>query len=133
MTKSFNSFEELNTAYPIEEKANTYHIVSLDYTHVITDADILWAKRTFPFGWFDKIESKWYFYIIESRTWYNRYVYDGENWWLGIDTWDGVIEADEPEWGIKKSKLTRHDQAIFKTLEEAEEYRQKIWNERMEF
>ena len=38
--KNFKSFEELNTAYPIDEKTNTYHTVSLDYTHVLTDADM---------------------------------------------------------------------------------------------
>lgn len=129
----FKSFEEISSAYPLDKISNVYHSVKLDYTNVITDADMVWVKKTFPFGWFDKTENKWYFYVIETRIWYNRYVYDGETWWLGIDTWDGIIEAEEPEWGIKKSKFVRHEQAIFKTLEEAEEYRRKIWNERMEF
>lgn len=129
----FKSFEEIKSAYPLDQISNIYHSVKLDYTNVITDADMVWVKKTFPFGWFDKAENKWYFYVIESRTWYNRYVYDGETWWLGIDTWDGIIEAEEPEWGVKKSKFVRHEQAIFKTLEEAEEYRKEKWDKRLNF
>lgn len=129
----FKTFEEIKSAYPLDQISNTYHSVKLDYTNVITDADMVWVTKTFPFGWFDKTENKWCFYVIESSIWYNRYVYDGKTWWLGIDTWDGIIEAEEPEWGIKKSKFVRHEQAIFKTLEEAEEYRKKKWDERLEF
>ena len=64
----------------------------------------------------------------------NDYLYDGEKWALGVDTWDGIIYADEPEWGIQRAcNIQRTEYGVFKTRAEAIDYKNKKLKERLEF
>lgn len=130
----FNSFEEINAAHPINGESNLKFLVKRECCFVLSDADKKWAKENYPFGWEDKTEHKWHFYSISQTIWYDSYIYNGVNWILGIDTWDGIIFAEEPKWGIQYSDYIPHREfGLFKTLEEAEEYQKRKFKERLEF
>ena len=130
----FKSFEEISSAHPLDNKSNYYYVVGVNFHYVITEEDKRWAQATYPYGWEDKQEHKWLFYDVVDRTWYDCYIYDGTKWTLGIDSWDGIVAADEPKWGIGQANNIRKTEfGVFHTLEEAEEYRNKQWNARLEF
>ena len=102
--------------------------------YVLTEEDKKYARANHPYGWEDKQEHKWLFYDMVGRIWYDCYIYDGTKWTLGIDSWDGIVAADEPEWGIgRPNNIRRNEFGVFHTLKEAEEYRKKKWNARLEF
>lgn len=130
----FKSFEEISSAYPLDNKSNYYYVVGVTFCYVITEEDKKYAQASHPYGWEDKQEHKWLFYDIVGRIWYDCYIYDGTKWMLGIDSWDGIVAAEEPKWGIgRANNIRRTEFGVFHTLEEAEEYRKKKWDERLEF
>lgn len=130
----FNTFEEINAKYPINGQSNLRFLVKKEYCFILSKTDKDLAKQAHPFGWEDKTEHKWHFYDINQETWYDAYIYDGEKWILGIDTWDGICYANEPKWGMHPSNVVQRSEfGIFKTLTEAEEYRSKKLKELLEF
>ena len=130
----FKSFEEISSAHPLDNKSNYYYIVGISCCYVVTEEDKKYARAAYPYGWEDKQEHKWLFYDIIGRIWYDCYIYDGTKWTLGIECWDGIETADEPKWGIgRANNIKRTEFGVFHTLEEAEEYRNKKWDERLEF
>lgn len=130
----FKSFEEISSAHPLDNKSNHYYVVGVSFCYVVTEDDKKYAQANYPYGWEDKQEHKWLFYDMVMRTWYDHYVYDGTKWTLGIDSWDGIVAADEPKWGIgRANNIRRTEFGVFHTLKEAEEYRKKKWDERLEF
>ena len=51
-----------------------------------------------------------------------------------MDTWDGIVYDDEPEWGIQRAcNLQRTEYGIFKTKAEAINYKNRKLKERLEF
>ena len=132
--KEFKSFEEISSAHPLDNKSNYYYVVGVSFCYVVTEEDRKWAQANHPYGWEDKQEHKWFFYDMVGRIWYDCYIFDGTKWTLGVDSWDGIVSADEPKWGIERANnIRRTEFGVFHTLEEAEEYRQKKWDERLEF
>lgn len=130
----FKSFEEISSAHPLDNKSNYYYVVGVTFCYVMTEEDKKYAQADHPYGWEDKQEHKWLFYDMVGRIWYDCYIYDGTKWTLGIDSWDGIVAADEPEWGIgRANNIRRTEFGVFHTLKEAEEYRKKKWDERLEF
>lgn len=129
----FDSFEEIKAKYPIDGVANEEYSVFLDYETVLTDADLKITKAEHEFGWYDKALCRWYFYRIYNEVWYDFYLYDGEIWILGKDSWDGVGYAEEPTWGVSPDILTGKEYAIFHTHDEAVKYALKKLKERLEF
>lgn len=134
MSKHFDSFEEINAIYPIDAEHNQSFLVHQVYQYVFSWGDIDLLKKKHPDGWIDKEEHRYYYYDIEVHTWYNHYLYDGMKWILGMDTWDGIVYADEPEWGIQHACNLQHTEyGIFKTKAEAVEYKNRKLKERLEF
>lgn len=130
----FKSFEEISSAHPLDSKSNYYYEVSFGFCYIITEADKKLAQADYPYGWEDKQEHKWLFYDVIEHTWYDFYIYDGTKWMLGMDSWDGIVAADEPEWGIKReNNIKRTEFGIFHTFKEAEEYCRKKLDERLKF
>lgn len=130
----FKSFEEISSACPLDNKSNHYYVAGVSSCYVITEEDKKYARAAHPYGWEDKQDRKWLFYGVVGHTWYDCYIYDGTKWTLGIDSCDGIVEADEPKWGIgQANNIRRTEFGVFHTLEEAEEYCKKKWDERLEF
>jgi hypothetical protein len=130
---SFNSFEEINNAYPLRDGLNERYYVSLNYCYVLSDTALELEQRTHPYGWYDKSESKWHYFDTIKTIWYDCYIFDGEKWVLGVYTWDGIIDAEEPEWGEHVTSNGRALIANFKTLAEAKDYAKRKLKERLEF
>ena len=134
MSKYFDSFEEIKTAYPLDAEHNQRFLVHKVYENVLTKQDFTIMKNKHPDGWLDSIHHKWFYYEIVVATWYDYYVYDGTKWMLGMDTWDGIVHADEPKWGIQHAyNLQRTEYGIFKTKAEAIDYKNRKLKERLEF
>ena len=133
MSKSFDSFEEISAAYPIDTEHNQIFFVRLAYQYVFSWKDIDLMKERYPGGWLDKEGHRYYYYDIQASTWYNHYLYDGEKWQLGMDSWDGIYVAEEPNWGIERTILSSSEYGIFKTKAEAIDYKNRKLKERLEF
>ena len=134
MSKSFNSFEEISTIHPLDHKSNCKFMAYESYEFILTLDDMKLARERHPYGWWSSIDSKWFYWDIGCVVWYDRYFYDGDRWYLGLETWDGIVQAEEPSWGIRRAyNIHKTEIGIFKTLEEAEEYRNKKLKERLEF
>ena len=134
MSKYFDSFEEISAAHPLDSDHNQSFLVRQVYQHAFTWADIDLLKKRYPDGWTDREGHRYYYYDIEVHTWYDHYLYDGEKWVLGMDTWDGIVYADEPEWGIQRAcNFQRTEYGIFKTKAEAIDYKNRKLKERLEF
>ena len=134
MCKYFNSFEEIKTAHPLDAEHNQSFLVHQVYHHTFTRADIDLLKKEHPDGWINKEEHRYYYYDIEVHTWYDHYLYDGEKWILGVDSWDGIQYAEEPTWGVQHTRTIKHTEyGIFKTKAEAIDYKNRKLKERLEF
>lgn len=132
--KNFKTFEEISAAYPISPEHNQSFTVRYAYKHVFTYQDIDLIKQLHPDGWLDREGHRYYYYDILVCTWYTHYVYDGEKWYLGIDSWDGIQVADEPEWGVRRANnLQRTETGVFKAKAEAIDYKNRKLKERLEF
>lgn len=130
----FNSFEEISLAYPINPEYNQGFTVRHAYEHVFTYQDIDLIKQLHPNGWLDREGHRYYYYDILAYTWYTHYIYDGENWFLGIDSWDGIQVAEEPTWGVQREcNFQRTEFGVFKTKAEAINYKNRKMEERLEF
>ena len=134
MSKYFDSFEEISAAHPLDSGYNQSFLVRQTYEHALTWRDIDILKKEHPDGWIDREGHRYYYYDIEAHTWYDHYLYDGAKWILGIDTWDGIRYAEEPEWGIQRAcNYQRSEFGIFKTKAEAIDYKNRKLKERLEF
>ena len=129
----FDSFEEMRAAYPLDSDHNQSFFVRLVYQHVFSWKDIDLMKEKYPDGWLDKEDHRYYYYEIQASTWYTHYIYDGEKWKLGMDSWDGIYEAEEPDWGVERSTMLSSEYGTFKTKAEAIDYKNKKLKERLEF
>ena len=129
----FKSFEEISAKYPIDGVANAEYSVFLDYENALTDTDLKIVKAEHEFGWYDKELYRWYFYRIYNEMWYDFYLYDGETWILGKDSWDGVGYAEAPVWGTSPDIFIGKEYANFHTYDEAVKYALKKIKERLEF
>ena len=129
----FDSFEEMRAAYPLDSDHNQSFFVRLVYQHVFSWKDIDLMKEKYPDGWLDKEDHRYYYYEIQASTWYTHYIYDGEKWKLGMDSWDGIYEAEEPDGGVERSTMFSSEYGTFKTKAEAIEYKNKKLKERLEF
>jgi hypothetical protein len=129
-----NSYEEINKKYPIDGKSNITFTVSRGYTNVMTEKDVALAKEENPHGYHDKIDHKWVHWNILSDLWYDSYIFDGEKWYLGTDSWDGIYPATMPDYGVHRAQtIFGSEYGCFQTIEEAGEYRAKKLRERLEF
>ena len=134
MYKYFNSFEEISATYPIDTVRNQSFEVHLTYQHVFSWADIDFLKKKYPDGWLDKEGHRYYYYVVVASTWYSHYLYDGEKWQLGMDAWDGIYVAEEPEWGVRCTEtIHRSEIGVFRTKNEAIDYKNRKLKERLEF
>lgn len=134
MSKYFNSFEEMRAAYPLDADHNQSYLVCRVYEYVLAKQDLDIAKLKHPDGWLDTIDHKWFYYDIQPNTWYDHYIINDEGCFLGIETWDGIQHADEPEWGIHRAcNLQRTEFGVFKTKAEAIDYKNRKLKERLEF
>ena len=129
----FNNFEEICAAHPLDTEHNQSYLVRQAYQHVFSWRDIDLMKEKYPDGWLDKEGHKYYYYDIQASTWYSHYLYDGEKWTLGMDSWDGIYEAEEPGWGIERNTMFSSEYGTFKTKAEAIDYKNKKLKERLEF
>ena len=118
ITPIFNSYEEISSQYPIDNIHNKYFVVSKHYENCLREVDLKIAKKEHPFGYFNEIENRWYYYQIEDRVFYEYYYTDGKIWHLGLDSWDGIYEATFPIF----EKDLKNKTGTFKNLKEAEEY-----------
>ena len=52
-----------------------------------------------------------------------------------MDSWDGIYEAEEPDWGIERSIMSSYlsEYGTFKTKAEAIDYKNRKLKERLEF
>lgn len=133
MSKYFDSFEEISAVYPLDSDHNQSFFVRLAYQHALSWRDVDILKKEYPDGWLDKEGHRYYYYDIQVSTWYSHYIYDGEKWILGMDTWDGIQYVDEPNWGIERVTTTYTEYGTFKTKAEAIDYKNKKLKERLEF
>lgn len=134
MSKCFNSFEEIKTAYPLDAEHNQSFLVHKVYEYVLAKQDLEDVKLRHPDGWLDAIDHKWFYYNIQPNTWYDHYIINDEGFFLGIETWDGIQRTEEPEWGIQRAcNLQRTEYGIFKTKAEAIDYKNRKLKERLEF
>ena len=132
--KQFNTFEEIDKNFPLNNKTNLRFLVHQCYSFALTQKDLELLKKDYPLGYYNKEEHKWYYWHIDSNVWYDCYIYNGEEWILGIDTWDGIIYAEEPTWGIQYTQTVRKSEfGVFRTIEEAEEYRNRKIKEKFDF
>ena len=133
MSKLFDSFEEISAIYPIDTEHNQSYCVRLMYQYVFSWSDIDFLKKKYPDGWLDKEGHRYYYYEVQASTWYTHYIYDGEKWQLGMDSWDGIYVAEEPGWGIERNTMFSSEYGTFKTKAEAIDYKNKKLKERLEF
>ena len=130
----FDNFEEMCSAYPLNSDHNQSYLVHKVYEYVLTKQDLEDARIRHPDGWLDRTDNKWFYYDIEPHTWYDHYLWDGEKWSLGMDSWDGIQYAEEPTWGIQRAcNIQRTEFGVFKTKAEAINYKNKKLKERLEF
>ena len=115
----YSSFEEISTARPIDGVANAFFYVVHRHVFCPTQEDLKIAKQTGPLGYFDKSDSNWHYFEILESLWYDSYIYDGIEFYLGLTTWDGTVEADEPEYTtFRKGGIRGH----FKTWADAKNF-----------
>ena len=134
MSKCFNSFEEIKAAYPLDAEHNQSFLVYQVYQYALSWADIDILKKKYPDGWIDKEGHRYYYYDIQPNIWYDHYIINDEGCFLGIETWDGIQRADEPEWGVQRAcNFQRTEYGVFKTKAEAINYKNKKLKERLEF
>ena len=133
MSKYFDTFEEISAAYSLNSDHNKSFLVRIVYQHVFSWKDIDLMKERYPGGWLDKEGHRYYYYDIQVSTWYSHYLYDGEKWQLGMDSWDGIYVAEEPGWGIERNTMFSSEYGVFKTKTEAIDYKNKKLKERLEF
>ncbi len=132
--KQFDSFEQLNMFYPLDGKSNQVWYADQRYVNVLREEDLNYSKKEYPYGYLDKIEHKWRYWHIFSESWYNYYLFDGIHWTLGVNTWDGIVDAEEPEYGIFHTFTPlRQEYATFRSYDEALEYVTKKLKQRLEF
>ena len=134
MSKCFSSFEEMRTAHPLNADHNQSYLVCKVYEYVLAKQDFESAKLKHPDGWLDATDHKWFYYDIQPHVWYDHYIINNEGFFLGIETWDGIQRAEEPEWGIQRAcNYQRSEFGVFKTKAEAIDYKNKKLKERLEF
>ena len=92
----FNTYEEISTAYPIDGIANYIHIVYERKIFCKDKNDLTIARSRLPSGWYNNATQYYHGFEVSSESWYDRYVFDGEKWWVGQDTWDGIVPANKP-------------------------------------
>ena len=130
----FNHFEEMCSAYPLDSDHNQSYLVHKVYEYVLAKQDLEDVKLRHPDGWLDRTNHKWFYYDIVPSIWYDHYLWDGEKWSLGMDSWDGIQYAEEPTWGIQHTcSIQRTEFGVFKTRAEAIDYKNKKLKERLEF
>lgn len=129
----FNSFEEINKAYPLLDGSNERYYVLLNSCYVLSTKDIELEQRIHPYGWHDEYDAKWYYFDINKSIWYDCYIFNGEIWTLGVTNWNEIIDAEEPDWGEHVFPNSRVPFASFKTLAEANDYIKRKLKERLEF
>lgn len=118
----FNSYEEISSNYPLDGIHNFYYIVDEHKFNCITEADLQILKEKYPGGYFDKDNYKYICHLINKQPFYDHYCFNGEYWYLGLDSLDGVYEAELPKYGKQFKSLL----SVFKTLEEAEDYKKYL-------
>ena len=134
MPKYFNSYEEICAAYPLDTEHNQSYLVCKAYEYILTKQDLEIVRFKHPDGWLDATDHKWFYYDIQPDTWYDHYLYDGTKWILGMDSWDGIVYAEEPEWGVQRAgNFNRTEFGTFKTKAEAIDYKNRKLKERLEF
>lgn len=134
MYKSFESFKEICKYHPLDGKANYKYIAHEGYIFCLTLDDLKLAREKYPHGWWDAEASKWFYWNIYGELWYDNYIYNGYKWFLGIETWDGIVQVNEPEWGTQRAyNIHKTEIGVFKTFQEAEEFRNKKMKARLEF
>lgn len=115
----YNSFEEISSIHPINGIANAYFYVVYRNIHCFSQTDVEIVKKKYPLGYFNQSEYKWHYFEILESLWYDSYVYDGTEFYLGKTTWDGIVEADEPEYTtFRKGGIRGH----FKTWADAKNF-----------
>ena len=130
----FDSFEEMRAVHPLDSDHNQSYLVHKVYEYVLAKQDLEDARFRHPDGWLDRTDHKWFYYDIVPSTWYDHYLWDGEKWCLGMDSWDGIQYAEEPTWGIQRAcNIWRTEFGMFKTKAEAIDYKNKKLKERLEF
>lgn len=40
--------------------------------------------------------------VYYSYTWYDSYFYLDNKWFLGKETWDGIVQAEEPSYELNR-------------------------------
>lgn len=118
-----SSYEELKEKYPLDGIHNYCYIVDKTKENCLTEADLKILKTTHPNGYFDKEDHKYEYYYISSYIVYDHYCFDGEYWYLGLDSWDGIYFVDNlPDFGI----VFKGIRGTFQTIEEAEKYKRYL-------
>ena len=114
----YSSYEELKEEYPLDGVHNYCYIVDKTYENCFTEADLKNLKTRHPNGYFDKENWKYEYYYISCYVMYEYYCSDGEYWYLGLDSWDGIYYVNNlPDFGISFT-----GKGTFRTIEEAEKY-----------
>ena len=119
---SFDTYQEIAEKYPISGEASQVHTAQMGHVHVMTKADLVIARAANPKGYYNKATCEWCYWYITSTQWYDSYVFDGEKWWLGTNTWDGIVDAKEPGWGLYRDTYSLRYYKVCKTKAEAEEF-----------
>lgn len=133
MTNEFNSYEEISTQFPIDGIKQYCYITFLDSGNCITKEDLSILRQRFPYEYYyDKDDCRYYFFITTKRLIYDSYIFDGNKWYLGEDSWDGINRATFPKYGINKD-YKGDNVYVSQTEEEGLEFIKQQLKERMEF
>ena len=113
----YSSYEELKEKYPLDGIHNYCYIVVKRREECLTETKLKFFKSNYPNGYFDKENNKYIYYCILPYEIYNSYCYDGECWYLGLNTYNKTIY---PVYDLPKYGKVSKECFIFHTLKEAE-------------
>ena len=122
MENMFHTLEEMKSKYSFDREDNVIYDVCETSTFCPTPEDLRIAKIDNDGGWYDEKTQIYHGFIIDKTTWFTHYCYSfvGDYWFLGDDTWDGIVEATKPP--INAEPLVKGWRRSFESLEDAKKY-----------
>lgn len=117
----FKTYEDISKKYPLKNEKQIYYIASESKIYIYNKDDLMLAKAKHPIGWYYIASNTWVYYDIQDVIWYDCYLYDGDTWQLGLDSWDGICPVEEEPFDKHNSK-NEAPYRIFRTKQAAEDW-----------